>query len=136
MPKDLDRAYSMTSPCKHCPFRNDITPYLHPGRVREIEASLERAEFPCHKTTDSDRDEEQQYHPTGSEIHCAGALILLEKLERPSQMMRICERLQIYDRRKLDMEAPVFDSFDEMVQACEDEEYGQKKRRMKKRGSG
>ena len=83
--------------------------------MREIEVSLERASFPCHKTIDYD-DEDDQRGTEGSS-HCAGALILLEKLERPSQMMRIAERLGLYDRTRLDMGAPVFDSFDEMADA-------------------
>lgn len=107
--------YSMTSPCVGCPFRTDTPGFLRPDRVREIEASLDRAEFPCHKTTNASReDEDGEYVNDGKEIHCAGALILLEKLDRPSQMMRICERLGIYDRSKLNMSAPVFESFDEM----------------------
>jgi hypothetical protein len=108
-------SYGMTSPCGNCPFRTDIRAYLTSGRVREIERSLDRSEFPCHKTADHNDDGE--YAPNGKEVHCAGALILLEKLERPSQMMRICERLGMYDAGKLDMDAPVFDSFDEMAAA-------------------
>lgn len=57
------------------------------------------------------------YSRTGDEQHCAGALILLEKLDRPSQMMRISERIGMYDRRKLDMDAPVFDTFRKMITA-------------------
>jgi hypothetical protein len=34
-------------------------------------------------------------------------------------MMRIGERLGLYDRRKLDMRAPVFASFDAMARAQE-----------------
>lgn len=111
-------SYALIKPCKNCPFRTDITAYLTPERVDEIEASLINSEFPCHKTTEWGDGDEEDYTPTGSEEHCAGALILLEKLERPSQMMRICERLGIYDRRKLDMNAPVYDSFEEMRDAC------------------
>jgi hypothetical protein len=109
------KPYAMTTPCAHCPFRNDIKPYLTRSRVREIERSLVLAEFPCHKSTTF--DDEGEATRTGDEIHCAGALILLEKLERPSQMMRISERLGMYDRRKIDMGAPVFDSFANMAAA-------------------
>lgn len=111
--------YGMTSPCPKCPFRNDIPGYLTPARVTEIERSLVNAEFPCHLTTNlDDQDEDEQfYYPTGDEVHCAGALILLEKLERPSQMMRIAERIGMYDMRKLDMAAPVFSSFAAMKRA-------------------
>lgn len=32
-------------------------------------------------------------------------------------MMRISERIGMYDRRKLNMDAPVYDSFAEMIEA-------------------
>lgn len=105
-------SYTLTTPCDNCPFRHDIPGYLTAERVEDIERSLVNAEFPCHKTTEF--DEEGEVMHTGKEIHCAGALILLEKIERPSQMMRIAERLGMYDRRKLNMDAPVFDSFEDM----------------------
>lgn len=54
-----------------------------------------------------------------NEQHCAGAMIILERLERPNQMMRICERLGLYDRRKLKMDAPVFEDFDAFVESME-----------------
>lgn len=110
--------YGMKTPCVNCPFRRDIPAYLTKGRVREIERSLIRAEFPCHKTTAHDEDGDRVN--SGKEMHCAGALILCEKEEKPSQMMRIAERLRMYDASKLDMDAPVFDTFDEMVEAQED----------------
>lgn len=113
--------YTKTSPCDNCPFRSDRPFHLGKGRVREIERGLERGDFPCHKTTvDGDDDEEgcSTRRSTDKSLHCAGALILLEKLEQPSQMMRICERIGLYDRTKLDMDAPVYDSWDEMARGC------------------
>ncbi len=107
--------YALTRPCKLCPFRTDIHAYLTEERVTEIEESLVRAEFPCHETTGAAHGRERV--PRSEYVHCAGALILLEKLELPSQMMRISERLGFYDRRRLDMGAPVFDTFDEMREA-------------------
>jgi hypothetical protein len=109
------KPYGMTTPCAKCPFRNDIRPYLTSDRVREIEHSLLRAEFPCHTTTE--HDDEGECVPTGNEIHCAGALILMEKEQRSGQMMRIAERLGMYDPTKLDMGAPVYNSFKEMANA-------------------
>lgn len=111
----MSHPYRMTSPCDNCPFRSDVKPYITPGCVREIERSLSRAEFPCHKTTEHDDDGHRAR--SNDEIHCAGALILLEKEQRPSQMMRVCERLGMYDPSKLNMDAPVYDSFDEMYDA-------------------
>ena len=115
------KPYGRTTPCDNCPFRNDIKPYLTAERVEELEEGLVRGEFPCHKTTT------HTDHPDGgdyltnrdAEQHCAGALILLEKLEEPSQMMRISERLGMYDASALDMDAPVYDSWDEMIEAQE-----------------
>jgi hypothetical protein len=80
--------------------------------VDEIERALVRGEFPCHNTVNYHSPRKRM-----NESHCAGALILLEKLGRPSQMMRISERLGMYDPRKLDMTAPVFESFKEMREA-------------------
>ena len=79
---------------------------------------MDRGEFPCHETIDysgDDSDDGGSYQQTGDESHCAGALILLEKEERSSQMMRIMERLGMYDRNKLDMNAAVFDTFGDMI---------------------
>lgn len=109
--------YSLKTPCPNCPFRTDVKPYLSPERVDEIRIGLERGEFPCHKTLDYDTEDGEESVETEKTAHCAGALILLEKEGTPSQMMRICERLGMYDRRKLDMDAPVFDSWDEMAAA-------------------
>jgi len=66
-------------------------------------------EFPCHKTAELTDDESgsTEFRATGSSLHCAGALIFLEKRNQPHQMMRICERLGLYDRTKLDMKAKV-----------------------------
>lgn len=135
--------YSLTTPCKNCPFRTDVRPFITPGRVRDIERSLVRSEFPCHKTTrpDDDAEDDSVYIPKGGEIHCAGALILLEKLGRPSQMMRIAERLRgeggapMYDASKLDMEAPVYDSFTEMYRAHVAEERKDKDESKRKAAS-
>lgn len=116
------KPYGLTKPCDDCPFRTDVRPYLRAERVFEIQQSLVHAEFPCHKTTwakGAERAGDGTYIRSGKEMHCAGALILLEKLEQPSQMMRICERLGMYDRRKLDMTAPVYDTFEDMAQAQE-----------------
>lgn len=121
--------YRMTAPCPNCPFRTDIQMYLTPDRVRELERGLIRGEFHCHKTLDYDQADD--HHGPGEEhaAHCAGALILLEKMNMPSQMMRIAERFSMYDHRKLDMKAPVYDNFDEMYEAAVKIAERKKKRR-------
>lgn len=114
--------YKLKTPCAQCPFRDDIRPFLTTGRAEEITDSLVRAEFPCHKTLDYSRD--GVHGDAGAEIegttqHCAGALIMLERMEQPSQMMRIAERLGVYDRTTLAMDAPVFDDAEAFIDAQE-----------------
>lgn len=109
--------YTRTAPCDNCPFRNDIPAFLTGERVHEIVYS--NGEFACHKTTVDSEDEEEGRIETEKSQHCAGLLILLEKEDRPHQMMRICERLGLYDRSKLKMDAPVYDSIEEAIEANE-----------------
>ncbi len=111
--------FTLTRPCDNCPFRTDIPAYLTKGRVRDIESGLVRQQqtFACHKTTvaSAGGDDEMVEGPNAQ--HCAGAMILLEGLDRPNQMMRIAERLGMYDRTKLDMKSPVFNTFKSMAKA-------------------
>ena len=99
--------FDMRAPCKDCPFRSDRPGYLTAGRVQEIIYGmiLRQATFSCHKTNEFDDGGTRETKDTQ---HCAGALIFLERLNRPNQMMRWMERLGAYDRTKLDMDAPVF----------------------------
>jgi hypothetical protein len=122
--KDKDTAARkfLTRPCSLCPFRNDIRPYLTPARVAEIKRSVinGQQDFLCHSTVDYDREDEDDDEPRAQregEKRCAGMTILCEKLSRPTQMMRIDERIGFYDARKMQMDAPVFDTFDEMIAA-------------------
>lgn len=109
--------YRKTTPCDNCPFRYDVKPFIHPERAEEIAYS--EGEFACHKTTVSNDNDEDggTLKATEKSLHCAGFLIMREKSERPSQMMRIAERFGDYDRRKLDMDAPVYGCQQEMIDA-------------------
>lgn len=108
--------FNMRTPCRHCPFRSDIRPFLTGERAEEIAEAIERGlTFTCHKTVDYS---DEQPHETDASMHCAGALIIAEKEGCPPQMARIAERLGMYDRTKLDMSAPVYESFSEWVDAA------------------
>lgn len=101
--------YDLVTPCNLCPFRNDEGRlYVHVSVLR----GMASGPFCCHKTGVVN-DETSEIEPTEKSQHCAGALIMMEKMKTPNQMMRIAERLGMYDRRKLDMTAPVFGSFAE-----------------------
>lgn len=97
--------YSLTTPCDECPFLK--------GSGFTYRSLVEHAsgEFPCHRACDLVEDDEgssvYRERKNGKTPHCAGALIFLELQDRPHQMMRICERLGLYDRTQLDMNAPV-----------------------------
>lgn len=113
--------YDLRKPCLGCPFRTDVEPYLAAERAEEIIEAITRRQqtFACHKHTRFDEDEEGESVnvPHSDDQHCAGALILLERMEMPNQMMRISERLGLYDRTKLHMDAPVYEDADEMLEA-------------------
>jgi hypothetical protein len=66
-------------PCKHCPFRNDVKPYLHPDRAAEIAYASQNpySSFPCHKTIDYDENEEgEDERDMSKSKECAGFLTL------------------------------------------------------------
>lgn len=51
-------------------------------------------------------DGEESYQQSGREQQCAGALAVLEKLNRPTQLMQVMGRMGQYNR---DQYAPLFD---------------------------
>lgn len=99
--------YDMTTPCGDCPF---LLKHRRAYSVQRL-AQFASGPFPCHKTADLEESHDDGsggcYTATPESQHCAGALIVLEKLNQPHQMMRIMERLGLYDHTKLDMEAEV-----------------------------
>ena len=109
--------YTLRRPCKNCPFRSDIHPYLGERRAREIGEGVlnDNGSFSCHEHNVWDEDDQGRAFISEEKYHCAGALIFLEKQDRPHQMMRIAERIGMYDRTKLDMDAPVCGSLDEFI---------------------
>jgi len=115
--------FDLTKPCPQCPFRSDIRPFLAQDRAEEIGMAITAGQqtFTCHKTTVPCEAEDGEDFGTMKDgpnaQHCAGALILLEKMEQPNQMMRWMERIGKYDRTKLDMDSPVFDDVDEFIEA-------------------
>lgn len=110
----------LRAPCAECPFRSDIRPYLHPDRARGITDAILRdgVTFTCHKHLNGESDEDKErYTPAPDDQHCAGAMILLQKMDRPNQIMQVASRLGLWSPDRLKMDAPVFASDDEMVEA-------------------
>lgn len=101
--------FNLKKPCKECPFSTKCKKgWLGEDRAIDIIHAItdQQGTFTCHKT---DRD------PTKKAEHCAGALILLEKEDRPNQMMRISERLGSYNRHELDMDSNVFNGIEDFI---------------------
>ena len=113
--------FDLIRPCKDCPFRTDIAAFLTPERAQEIGDAITKRQqtFTCHKTnrTEADDDGCDTTIETRDSQHCAGALVLLESIGQPNQLMRIAERLGGYDRAKLDMTSPVFKTIKAFVAA-------------------
>ena len=70
--------------------------------------------FPCHRTTVGTENDDLQ--ETKDSKHCAGALIYAEKQEASTQMMRIAERLGMYDRHQLRGHELIWDSQEEWME--------------------
>ena len=64
-------------PCKHCPFRNDVKPFLHPDRAADIAFSSQNPynDFPCHKTTECNENSGNMEYIDSTKT-CAGFLTL------------------------------------------------------------
>ena len=102
-------SYGLVTPCANCPFRTDIKPFISSARAQEILAT--EGEFPCHKTIvlgDVDDEGDTEIAEDENAQFCAGFLICREHDDAPNQIMRIAERVGLYDRRKLRMDAPVY----------------------------
>ena len=108
--------FNLTKPCADCPFRTDKHFPLNAERAEDIAHGLtvQQGTFACHKTIDYSGDDPEHVKKTE---HCAGALIMLEHMQQPNQMMRWMERINAYDHTKLDMEQPVFDNADDFVES-------------------
>lgn len=115
--------FDMSTPCQHCPFRTNIAGYLYKARAAEIaEYVLNGGCFPCHKTTvDDDNDDggDGGLVTNSDSQECAGAAIFATKHGTSSQLSRIFERLRVGKVAELDLDAPVFDSVEQMVEAQE-----------------
>ncbi len=96
--------FELKRPCKDCPFvvGSSTNISLEEDRIKEIVHSIvdEDASFPCHKTLGYDGKRVPKQH-------CAGASIFLERLGEygsPNQIMRIAERMNLYNRQNMDLE--------------------------------
>lgn len=106
--------FKLKRPCPKCPFVKG-NGYLRRDRARQIATDIANgATFACHQTT-TYNDETGEMESLAESQFCAGALIMMEKQNAPNQIMRIAERLGIYDPSALDMGASVCGSSLEFI---------------------
>ena len=111
----MSKPYTLKSPCKDCPFRCDVNRYLSPERAQGImDDSYEDANFYCHQTVDYSGEDSEGKVVDKSRV-CAGFLVTMEKEGRANQPTRIAERIGLYDRGQLDMDAPTYPSMRDWV---------------------
>jgi hypothetical protein len=79
--------------------------------------------FPCHKTVEYDEweQEEGEYIYQGKEQHCAGALIVLIKMESLwyNFKLRLANVAKIFDPDKLNLKANTYSSMQEFIDATD-----------------
>lgn len=119
--------FDLYKPCHDCPFLKKGGIRLTTERVDDICDSIMQSSgnhtFPCHKTTVEDGEGELVVAQESR--HCAGAIIFMEKQEKSNNILRIMERLGVYDYKKFmeDEEAvqSVFDNKAQMAAVNEEE---------------
>jgi hypothetical protein len=97
---DVQKLFSVTKPCKDCPFRKENDGMLQPGRLEgTIRALHDNKPFHCHKTIDysKSRKMKQVEHAR----YCGGSMIYLEKARNTNLPMRMGLLWGYYDPDKL-----------------------------------
>ncbi|MDH0341983.1 hypothetical protein [Chromobacterium haemolyticum] len=112
--------FKLRRPCENCPFLKVGAIDLAPGRLKGIIDGLvhdDHSTFQCHKTVHSNRTggqwgDDGNYRASGHESMCAGAMIYLEKLGRPTVGMRLGRVFGLYSPERL---KPCFDDVIEPI---------------------
>jgi hypothetical protein len=127
--------FDMKKPCHNCPFLKVGGIRLRKVRARDIaknSLSDQGKTFTCHLTTVQSEVDDLDMVDGPNAAHCAGALIFSEKQGKVTQMMRIAERLGIYDPKPImadkEVVGSVFDSLKEMVRVNWEYEQGENAR--------
>lgn len=93
--------FVLAKPCKSCPFRSDVRPFLHIARVLGI---IKAPAFACHNTVEY--GEEGDANVVERSKQCAGRAIMLMRDGVPDTFMQASMRLNVSDWTKLDMANP------------------------------
>lgn len=92
--------FNLAQPCTGCPFvvGNSINRQLNKRQLKGIVKSIRGGNtFTCYKSLGKSTEENE---------HCAGAMIFLERENRPNQEMEIARQCGDYVREDLDQAFP------------------------------
>lgn len=110
--------FDLKKPCDKCPFRKTAQKrWLGRQRATEIAEGIggdTHASFSCHKTNGFDRNGVTTEIETSQ--HCAGAMIVLDKINNPNIMMRRGAIHKVFDAGQLKDKTKVFDTLGEFVE--------------------
>lgn len=103
--------FGLVRPCEKCPFRTDCSAGWLDHRIMSLATDIFEGNksFTCHETLNKAHKSHKNSH------HCAGALIMIEKLKIPNSVIQIAERFKLYNPRNLDLNAPVFKTIGELI---------------------
>lgn len=104
-PNIIQNHFKLRKPCQNCPFLKKGAIDLTVGRLAGIIKTLledDYSTFQCHKTVHNERtggewDDDGNYVSSGQESMCAGAMIYLEKVGRPTVAMRLGRAFGAYE---------------------------------------
>jgi len=120
----------LSAPCSNCPFLKMGGVRVRTARMNLI---LRGSTFSCHKTVDydareengdddSDDEDNRLSAPGKDEAVCGGFLIFNDKQQTDTQMMRIAQRLGMYNPADSKQRDKVFDTRSELMASCLDAE--------------
>lgn len=105
--------FDIKKPCGGCPFLKENNLRLSKKKKQKFVNDIVKKEyaFVCHRST------KDYSGKSGKENHCAGALIIMEKNQINTRVLRIAIALGGYDPALLKMDSPVFDNFNDFIEA-------------------
>ena len=111
-------SFNLKAPCRDCPFRSDIRPYLPQSTSRTVRprSRTHDLRLPRDRSLSATQRQARPFQPSNSaSLH--RRLILMHKTECQGDLQQLAERLEFYDRGELRMDAPVYDTFEQMIKA-------------------
>lgn len=105
--------FDLKKPCGGCPFLKENNLRLSKRKKQKFVNDILKKEyaFVCHRTT------KEYCGKEGKRNHCAGALIIMEKNQINTRVLRIAITLGGYNPDLLKLDSPVFDNFQDFVEA-------------------